>query len=94
MFAKHFKVDEQIQALKTQVLCIGAGTPNRICKLVDEGALKLDKLKYVLLDAALDPKQRTILDIPEVRADVWLFYDKYLKGRVVDKKTRIGLFKL
>jgi hypothetical protein len=41
-----------------QVVCIGAGTPNRLCKLADEGALRLGRLRHVVLDLQLDAKQR------------------------------------
>lgn len=94
LFAKHIKVEEQVDLLKNSVVCVGAGTPNRVLKLIDSGALKLDKLKYVLLDVQLDAKQRTILDIHEVRADWWMLYNKYLKQLVLDGGLKIGLFKL
>lgn len=42
----------------SQVMCLAAGTPNRLCKLADSGALKLDRLKHVILDVNLDAKQR------------------------------------
>jgi protein CMS1 len=86
-------VEEQEQALGSTVLCIGAGTPNRVSKLADNGALKLDRLKLVLLDVDMDAKQRTILDIPEVRADWWILFNAHLRGRVTAGKTRIALFK-
>lgn len=44
--------------LRGQVTCVAAGTPNRLCKLADSGALRLDRLKHVVLDVALDAKQR------------------------------------
>jgi hypothetical protein len=39
-------------------MCIAAGTPNRLCKLADGGALQLDRLRHVVLDVQLDVKQR------------------------------------
>lgn len=39
-------------------MCLAVGTPNRLCKLADSGALKLDRLKHVVLDVNLDAKQR------------------------------------
>ena len=49
------------QAPLLQVMCLAAGTPNRLCKLADGGALKLDRLKHVVLDVNLDAKQRCAL---------------------------------
>ncbi|PRW59924.1 DEAD-box helicase family [Chlorella sorokiniana] len=78
LFAKHFKVAEQEEMLRTQVMCLAAGTPNRLCKLADGGALKLDRLKHVVLDVNLDAKQRDILAIPETRADWWQLFKQHL----------------
>lgn len=94
LFAKHIKVEEQQDILKSTFMGIAAGTPNRIVKLADLGALKLDRLKLVLLDVQLDAKQRTILDIPEVRADWWLLFDKHLKQQISAGKTKVALFKI
>lgn len=61
LFAKHFKVGEQQEALSKAPLAIATGTPNRMGKLADLGALRLDRLKYLLVDVALDAKQRCAL---------------------------------
>jgi protein CMS1 len=91
LFAKHFKVHEQVEALKSQPAAIGAGTPNRLAKLVEEEALKIDKIRYIVLDVRLDAKQRTILDQAEVTGDWWALYDK-LKKRVAEGKAKLILF--
>ena len=44
-------------------MCIAAGTPNRLCKLADGGALRLDRLAHVVLDVQLDVKQRSVCRI-------------------------------
>ncbi len=49
LFAKHFKVDEQVEVLKA-FTPIGCGTPNRLAKLADIGALNLDHLKLLIID--------------------------------------------
>ncbi len=93
LFAKHFKVHEQVEALKSQPAATGAGTPNRLAKLVEEEALKLGKIKYVVLDVRLDAKKRTILDQPEVVGDFWALWDKSgLKKRVAEGKAKLILF--
>ena len=58
LFAKHFKVGEQQEALSKAPLSIATGTPNRMAKLADLGALRMDRVKYLLVDVALDAKQR------------------------------------
>ena len=58
LFSKHIKVPEQQQHLDSHAVGIGCGTPNRLLKLADIDALKLDRLRLLLLDVQLDAKQR------------------------------------
>ena len=58
LFAKHMKLPEQQKHLEGHVLGIGCGTPNRLLKLADVDALKLDRLRLLVLDVQLDAKQR------------------------------------
>lgn len=45
LFAKHFKVQEQIELLSKQYFPVAVGTPNRLSKLVELGALSLSRVK-------------------------------------------------
>lgn len=58
LFAKHIKMPEQQQHLDSHAVGIGCGTPNRLLKLADIDALKLDRLRLLVLDVQLDAKQR------------------------------------
>ena len=58
LFSKHIKVPEQQQHLGSHAVGIGCGTPNRLLKLADIDALKLDRLRLLVLDVQLDAKQR------------------------------------
>ena len=58
LFAKHLKVPEQQKHLQEHMVGIGCGTPNRLLKLADMDALKLDRLRLLVLDVQLDAKQR------------------------------------
>ncbi len=58
LFAKHFKVEEQRADLERRRLAVAVGTPNRLTKLADLGALKLERLRLVAIDVHLDAKQR------------------------------------
>ena len=60
LFAKHIKVAEQQQYLQQHLLCIAAGTPNRLCKLADTEALQLSQLQLIVLDVQQDAKQRFV----------------------------------
>lgn len=58
LFAKHFKLEEQQQELQSRCVNIATGTPNRMAKLAEIAALKLGRLQFLILDTALDAKQR------------------------------------
>ena len=45
LFAKHFKVQDQIDLLSKQYFPVAVGTPNRLSKLVELGALSLSAVK-------------------------------------------------
>lgn len=62
LFAKHIKLDEQVEYLQKQVVVLATGTPNRLCKLADLSALRLDRTRLILLDVNLDAKQRYSYD--------------------------------
>ena len=58
LFAKHLKVGDQQAALLGGAPAIGVGTPHRLAQLAGLGALRLERLQLVLVDVALDAKQR------------------------------------
>ena len=45
LFAKHFKVQDQVDLLSKQYFPVAVGTPNRLSKLVELGALSLSRVK-------------------------------------------------
>jgi protein CMS1 len=51
-------VAEQQKLLEGAAVGVASGTPNRLCKLADLGALKTDHLQLLVLDVHLDAKQR------------------------------------
>jgi superfamily II DNA/RNA helicase len=70
LFAKHFKLQEQVEFLNTQTSYIAVGTPNRIAKLIEYGALQLSHTQVVLLDTWADSKAFNLLTLPDIRKDV------------------------
>jgi protein CMS1 len=76
LFAKHFKLSEQIEMLSKSYFPIVIGTPNRIEKLIELGALTLKETKVLLVDYTADLKSFTTLTLPDVKNDFYkLFYD-------------------
>lgn len=68
LFARHFKLDEQVSWLQSQVTPIAVGTPHRVQALLEQGALHVEHLQALLVDASwTDAKQRAVFDTPETR---------------------------
>jgi hypothetical protein len=72
LFAKHIKVEEQVDMLR-EYNPIAVGTPHRLNKLVDIGALTLSNTKLVLIDMTADEKLFTLLNSPNVKEDFFKF---------------------
>ena len=61
LFAKHFKIKQQQDELSQRCVNIATGTPNRMARLVENKSLKLNRLELLILDCAVDAKQRFCL---------------------------------
>lgn len=82
LFAKHFKVVEQIEMLSKDYYPIAIGTPNRLNKLIEMSALQLHRLKIVLIDYTPDVKNFTLLNLAEVKDDSYqLIYGPIFKEK-------------
>ncbi|KAI8898358.1 U3-containing 90S pre-ribosomal complex subunit-domain containing protein [Globomyces pollinis-pini] len=73
LFAKHMKLNEQIQSLKSQPFLVGVGTPSRLIKIIetDPDALKPKRIEHIIIDGQYrDKKSMSILDLPETHIDL------------------------
>ncbi|KAI9050344.1 hypothetical protein LZ554_005510 [Drepanopeziza brunnea f. sp. 'monogermtubi'] len=84
LFAKHIKIKDSIAFLKSKRTGIAVGTPTRLKDLMDDGALQVDRLERIVIDAShIDMKKRGILEMKETQVPltVWLgqkeFMEKY-----------------
>ena len=78
LFAKHIKIQQQIDYLLSQEYPIAIGTPNRLNKLIELGALSLSKSRIVLIDTYTDKKDFSVMTLPLVCDDFQLFMQKYV----------------
>ncbi|KAI3628750.1 cms1 [Malassezia furfur] len=87
LFARHFKVDEQVTHLQENATPLAVGTPHRIQQLLERGALRTDHLQALVVDHSwTDAKMRTIFDTPETRdALVHLVSDATLRKALLRK---------
>ena len=75
LFAKHFKLEEQVEILGKQAFKVAVGTPNRLLKLMEYGALSLGKARVVLVDEHMDEKHFTLWTMPGVKDDFYRFME-------------------
>lgn len=61
LFAKHIKIEQQKEMLESNVIHIAVGSPNRLQKLADLGALDMQRLRLICLDVSLDVKDRYLM---------------------------------
>lgn len=78
LFAKHFKVQEQMQILGRNHFPIAVGTPNRLSKLAELGALKFNKTTCVIVDLAIDSKKFNVLNMADVKGDFYNLMSTYI----------------
>lgn len=88
LFAKHFKVQDQVVALR-QNFPIVVGTPNRLSKLIEIGALSLSQTRVVLVDMAEDAKGYHVLNLPGVSVDMYTFMLGPVKGEISHVKLSL-----
>lgn len=90
LFAKHMKVEAQVESLKSTSFLVGVGTASRLAKIIetDPDSLKIKRVEFLLIDGNWrDKKNMTILDLPETHLDL-----KKLVEMV--KETVIGIYSL
>eukprot|EP00118_Oscarella_pearsei_P026600 m.835 g.835 ORF g.835 m.835 type:complete len:228 (+) comp4982_c0_seq1:28-711(+) len=93
LFAKHFKVEAQMSYLATHMCNIAVGTPNRLTNLIEKDGLKLESLKYFVIDWTWqDKKQRTIANLPELSQDLSTLLSSNILPLVKRKQVQIGLY--
>lgn len=82
LYAKHFKVQEQIDMLSKEYYPVAIGTPNRLSKLIELGSLSLRHTRVALIDITLDSKKYNILTLHEIKEDFYrLLYTDLFKHK-------------
>lgn len=92
LFARHLKIEEQITLLQKNDIHLVVGTPNRVLKLSEHGALSWSRCQLLIVDANKNEKEFSIFTMKEVKSDVWTLYQKYVHRQVREKGTKICLF--
>lgn len=77
LFAKHFRIQDQIEILKSTHFPLAVGTPNRLHKLVEMGALCLSQTVLVLVDMSEDVKGFNVMSLSDTKKDFYSFMSTY-----------------
>ncbi|PMB64408.1 Protein CMS1 [Beauveria bassiana] len=93
LFAKHMKVDEQVAFLKKTRVSIAVGTPARLSELIDNGALSLEGLHRIVVDAShIDQKKRGVMDMKDTMMPLAKFISKkQFEDRYTDEDKPLSL---
>ncbi|KAH7305041.1 U3-containing 90S pre-ribosomal complex subunit-domain containing protein [Stachybotrys elegans] len=93
LFAKHMKIEEQVKLLKGKKTGIGVGTPARLIELIENGALSLDNLQRLVVDAShIDQKKRGVMDMKDTMMPLARFLSrKEFTQRYVDEAKPVAL---
>jgi protein CMS1 len=87
LFAKHFKIEQQAVFLRKTNVGFGVGTPDRVKKLIEAGALKTGRLERIVVDGSyLDEKKRGFWNM----AELFMPMLDLLKMKEVQKKLEPG----
>ncbi|KAJ2509343.1 hypothetical protein IWW47_000041 [Coemansia sp. RSA 2052] len=78
LFSRHIKISDQQKTLKTTAVDIAVGTPNRILKLLTEDALKVNRLRLVVIDCWQDDKMRVVIDMDDTKKDLFAIWKDIL----------------
>ena len=93
LFAKHLKVEDQVGDLKEKYP-IAIGTPSRLMKLHDLGALSFTKTLLLLIDGKFNGKNVALYNDPSetVKVDFFSFLDAFVAdNQGGEGKSRIGI---
>lgn len=94
LFAKHIKLQDAVKFLKSKRTGMAVGTPKRLDDLMDDGALQVDRLERILVDAShIDVKKRGLLEMKETQVPLthWLNRKEFKERYTTTGKDKIDL---
>ena len=92
LYAKHMKVSEQEAQLRGIDFAFAVGTPNRLLKLADIGALSFDGMQLLIMDVQANEKQQTIFDVKETAFDLVTLYRKHVHRALLAPQSKLQMF--
>jgi ubiquitin carboxyl-terminal hydrolase 48 len=92
LFAKHMKVQEQVELLSKSYQPIAIGTPGRMKKLLEMNALSFQHTTHLIIDLQIDKKNMTILDLKDTAIEVVEILQYYALEHLNENKMKIVLY--
>lgn len=93
LFAKHMQVPDQIAMLEKTIYPIAVGTPNRLLKLAEAGALDLGTTELVVIDCYEDQKKFTVCTMNDTAPDLMQFLHDFVLPEIQKRKNiKFGMF--
>jgi hypothetical protein len=80
LFSKNMSVSEQV-AMLSSPHPVAVGTPSRLLKLAEEGALKMDDTRLVIMDMKEDKKGFSVLTLRDCQRDLMTLVKEHMVKR-------------
>jgi hypothetical protein len=87
LFAKHFKLTDQIRYLNSHEIGIAIATPHRLMMLLTEKALDLSEVQLILIDMEQDTKQMTLLELHDTSRQLCELFYYYLSRLIRERRS-------
>jgi superfamily II DNA/RNA helicase len=82
LFAKNMNIADQVTTLKTTANPFAVGTPNRILKLLQDGALDISLTEMIVVDCKEDQKGFNVVTMNDTKTDLM----EIVRNYVVEKE--------
>lgn len=92
LFAKHIKIQEQAELLKTTPIHLAVGTPQRLVALAEQGHLSMEQLELVVVDTDTTKGNYNLMEQLSGREALFTFLNTYIAPRMQAGDSKLGLF--
>lgn len=92
LFAKHIKIQEQAELLKTTPIHLAVGTPQRLVALAEQGHLSMEQLELVVIDTDTTKGNYNLMEQLSGREPLFTFLNTYIAPRMQAGESKLGLF--
>uniref|UniRef100_H2YF06 Uncharacterized protein n=1 Tax=Ciona savignyi TaxID=51511 RepID=H2YF06_CIOSA len=93
LFARHFKIDDQMKLLRENVIHFAVATPERLRSLLQQDGISLAHTRAVVIDWNWrDVKMKRLIDVREARSSLMSLLKDHVIPACKKYHVKIGLF--